>query len=63
MIRWYIDVRDERNGDDLSRDDVIAPDAEEAQIKVAEDLMTDTGLDFDVVAQWVGPATPLRRTA
>lgn len=63
MIRWHIDVVDERNGDDLSRDDVLAPDAEEAQIQVAEELAQLTGIEFDVVAAWVGTAVPVNRYA
>jgi hypothetical protein len=62
VIRWYVDVVDPRNGDNLGRP-VEAPDAEEAQIKVAEELMQDTGRDFDEVAQWVGPATQEHRYA
>jgi hypothetical protein len=62
-VRWSVRATDPRNGDDLSRDDVMAPDAEEAARKVAEDLMADTGLDFDVVAEWVDPAERLRRSA
>jgi hypothetical protein len=60
--RYYVEVVDGRNGDDLGRP-VEAPDAEEAQIKVAEELMQDTGRDFDEVAQWVGPATRFHRYA
>jgi hypothetical protein len=33
------------------------------KIKVAEELMQDTGEDFDEVAQWVGPATRFYRYA
>jgi hypothetical protein len=61
-VRWSVRVTDPRNGDDLGRP-VEAPDAEEAQIKVAEELMQDTGRDFDEVAQWVGPATRFHRYA
>jgi hypothetical protein len=62
LPRYYVETRDARNGDDLSRV-VEAPDAEEAQIKVAEELMQDTGEDFDEVATWVGPATRFHRYA
>jgi hypothetical protein len=62
VIRWYVDAVDPRNGDDLGRP-VEAPDAEEAQIKVAEELASDTGREFDEVATWVGSATRVPRYA